>query len=167
MGSLRRIFANHQPVSAALPAERWLVRPGRLTFGLPWPWREKPVPDTLVDVSGNPTGQALASVYAPRSQGEAVFLVWAADGAAALVFDQVHDQLLRMYGVRPDARRDIRLDGQRAVLADLTTGGTHVSRLFGAGPQGQMFNGELRVPAYAAQGYRPHLMTMLATWKWL
>jgi hypothetical protein len=168
MSPLRRIFANHRPVSAALPVEHCLVRPGQLTFGLPWPWQEDTTPGLLVDAAGNHTGQrALASVYAPRSQGEAAFLVWPNDGVAALAFDQLQGQLQRMYGVGSATRRDIRLGGQRAVLADLTSGGWHVSRLISASPRGYVLNGEFRVPESAALGYRPHLLTMVATWQWL
>jgi hypothetical protein len=151
-----------------LPANGSFVVPGEFRFDYPWPWQQTDVGPEIVDAAGQATDStAVGAVFAPRTTGEARFLLWCGAGH----FDQVRPELFRrlpaLYGGAVRSQRRLRLAESKAALAELELpGGRHVSRLLVASPRAGLLHGELRVPMASFDGYRAHRDSMFASWVW-
>ncbi|GAA0947180.1 hypothetical protein [Virgisporangium aurantiacum] len=161
--------ARFRSVRAVLPPDTWFELPGRLRFGMPWPWQQHTEVDAeIVDDTGQagarvPLGQASA----PRTSGEAGVLLWRGDGSLEPYLTDLAGYCRQVYGGPPRSLRWIRLGGVRAVVIEADTANAQrTHRLVAEWGLNHTLHGEFRTPADAADGYRPHLDTMLATWQW-
>lgn len=150
------------PVLATLPPEDWFVVPDRFTFGYPWPWR--------VAGTGTPAGasdrEALGVLEAPRTNGSARLTLWRERGTFDRVLPTVADQAGRRYGRPCHAQRLVRIGGTRAVVVAVDTPHRETVHRLVAEWGRDLLHGEMRTPVDAADGYAPHLDTMLASWTW-
>lgn len=161
--------ARFRPVHAVLPPDSWVEVPGRFRFGVPWPWQQNVEVDTqIVDATGGSSGnKPLAMASAPRTIGDASVVLWHSrerfePNTAYLVGYTRH-----IYGNPPRSVRRIRLAGAKAVVIEVDTAHAQRSyRLISEWGPNDLLHGEFRIPAHVAEGYRPHLDTMLATWRW-
>jgi hypothetical protein len=157
------------PALCTLPANGSFVVPGEFRFDYPWPWEQADTGPEIVDSSGQESDTAIGAVFAPRTTGEAQFLLWSGTGH----FDRVQPELFRrlpdLYGTSVHTQHRVPLSGSRATLAELDLpGGRHISRLLVAMPRdGLLLHGEFRVPTASFVGYRPHRDSMFASWAWL
>ncbi len=155
-----------QPCEAILPVDSWCVVPGRVRFGLPWPWEQSDDPAEIVDGTGAATRvDPVATVFAPRSDGAAVFSLWRDDGNLEPLLQGLGRQLASSYRGTLRGERRVLLGGTKAVLVGIDAGQDRVWRLI-ADWSGYLLHGEMGVPAAHADGYGAHLETMLATWSW-
>lgn len=174
MSELFRIIASaraqrgFKPCEALLPVDDWCVVPGRLRFGLPWPWRVSDDAVEIVDgTGGDVRAEAVAQVMAPRSDAPISFGLWRDDGALEPMLPGLGGRLAASH--RGDLRfeRRIALGGTRAVLVGIDDPHQRIRvwRLV-ADWSGHLLHGQMEAPSSIAEGYAPHLETMLATWSW-
>lgn len=155
-----------RPCRALLPVDDWCIVPGRLRFGLPWPWGMSDSPSELVDATGGAvSGDSVAVVAAPRSDQDVTFNLWRDDGSLIPMLPGIGERIAATYHGSLVGERRVQLAGTRAVLVVVDGGGERVWRLV-ADWSGHLLHGELSVPTSTADGYAPHLETMLATWAW-
>lgn len=161
--------ARFRPVHAVLPPDTWFALPGRFRFGMPWPWQQHTdVEDELVDDTGQRSDRPpLGLASAPRSSGDARLLLWRGDEPLQPHLTDVAGYTRHLYGNLPRSLRRIRLGGAKAIVIEVDTAyGQRAHRLVAEWGPNHALHGELRTPANTADGYRPHLDTMLATWQW-
>jgi hypothetical protein len=152
---------------ALLPVDEWCVVPGRLRFGMPWPWTMSDSHIELVDSTGGATATTdpIATVFAPRSDGAVTLGLWRDAGELESVLPRIGRDFAATYHGTLRAERRILLGGSKSVLIELDVGRDRVWRLV-ADWAGHLLHGEMDVPAASADGYAAHLETMLATWSW-
>jgi hypothetical protein len=162
--------ARFHPVPAVLPPDAWFVLPGRFRFGLPWPWRQHTdIDGELVDYTGQRSERAplLGLASAPRTSGDARLGLWRGDEPLEPHLSDVAGYTRQLYRNPPRSVRRIRLAGVKAIVIEVdTANGQRVHRLIAGWGPNHTLHGELWTPANTADGYRPHLDTMLATWQW-
>lgn len=173
MSDVRRLLSEARPskrfhpCEALLPVDSWCVVPGRVRFGLPWPWEQCAEPAEIVDGTGAAATRVdpVATVIAPRSDGAVVFSLWRDDGNLEPLLQGLGRQIASSYQGRLRGERRVLLGGTKAVLVGVDSGHERIWRLL-ADWSGYLLHGELGVPASNADGYEAHLETMLATWSW-
>lgn len=161
--------ARFRPVRAVLPPDAWFEVPGRFRFGMPWPWQQRADVDAaLVDDTGHRSErEPLGLASAPRAGGEACLLLWRGDEPLEPHLTDVAGQARHLYGYPPRSLRRIRLAGAKAIVIEVDTAhAQRAHRLIAEWGPNHALHGEFRTPATTADGYRPHLDTMLATWQW-
>jgi len=161
--------ARFRPVPAVLPPDAWFELPGRFRFGMPWPWRQHADVDAeLVDDTGQRSDRTpLGLASAPRTSGDASLGLWRGDEPLEPHLTDVAGYTRQLYGTPPRSVRRIRLAGAKAIVIEVDTAhAQRTHRLIAAWGPNHTLHGEFRTPAYTADGYRPHLDTMLATWHW-
>jgi hypothetical protein len=161
--------ARFRPVRAVLPPDTWFELPGRFRFGMPWPWQHRTDIDAeLVDETGQPSGSApLGLASAPRTNGDARLLLWRGNEPLEPHLTDIVGYTRQLYGNPPRSVRRIRLAGAKAIVIEVDTAqAQRAHRLIAEWGPNHTLHGEFRIPATTADGYRPHLDTMLATWRW-
>jgi hypothetical protein len=172
--TIRQVFfggAYREP-GPALPGGNQIVDPGgRFVFEAPWPWFELPPA-----VASNPAERgADKDLYlaAPRTDGRDVGLHLFADLAPPSLDSMSPTRVMRrlVQGTSLSVRRVERLlvGGERALFADAMDRREpqHTTFVLLAPREGVCVCGRADVPAMQAAGYRSHLLSMLATWRWL
>ena len=160
------IFQTYRAIAPPLRAERWFGAAG-FHFGMPWPWEDAPGAVSVVDADGHES-RPLVCALAPRSDGAATVVVWSDPDpidvtVVAPTFART-SAAARGARVLSDAR--VSVARSRSLLAELLEpGGDHVTRVLIGGGPGTLFV-EFCVPASAIDGYRPHILTALGTWRW-
>jgi hypothetical protein len=155
-------------VRAELRPDGWFEAPGLCRFGFPWPWHETADAGDLVDASGSRTdNEVIAALCAPRVHGSARLLLWRSSGSFQALLPTMAERVQRLYAGAYRGLRRVRVGGAPAVVVevDLPTG-DRVCRLVAADLGDHVWHAELRVPRSAADGYRAHFDTMLASWSW-
>jgi hypothetical protein len=175
VGTIRdRMAALLGPVSTsavpvALPANGTFVAPGEFRFDYPWPWEQSNDAPQIVDADGQANDStSLGALFAPRTSGEADFLLWSGSGYFDRVWPELFRRLPSLYGTSAVRQRRLRLADSRAALAELDLrDGRHVSRLLATMPRsGLLLHAEFRVPTASFDGYRAHRDSMFASWEW-
>jgi hypothetical protein len=163
--------AGYREPGVRLPAASEVVDPGgRFAFEVPWPWYEIP-PDRLAGVS--PVGApADVVVVAPRTDGDdPLFAVTAstdrADTESSSARRQGRDHATAA-GLVWRSTSKLVVGGARGLLTEGTPSGSPGCRAFLLfAPSGDVLvTGRCDVPARSADGYRQHLLSMLASWTW-
>lgn len=166
---------------ARLPIDHWLSHPEQIRFGLPWPWRERHDHRPVVSAAGGrATGDLLAVVEAPRSDGAPVHVALWSEGSS---FDPgarrraVGRRVARLYPGRLTKVQPIRIGDCRGLLVEVETRSVLVVRIIVRKPathrrsasvqwHHESLNIEFQAPRACAHQYRPHLETMIATLSW-
>lgn len=151
-----------------LQVDEWIDVPGHYRFGLVWPWERQDAGNDLVDSRGLSTGMSVdVLAVAPRTEGSATVMFWREDGAPDSVVPRgTGKSFSRLYGGRLQEERLVELGGARAAYISIATRYDHLWRVMAPRPKGSV-HVEMRVPLAHAGGYRPHLDTILGSWRWL
>lgn len=151
--------------TASLPTEAWCEAPGICRISVVWPWYAVPQPEPLVDNHGRPTVTPAIEIRAPRTDGVVALAIWTDQGGGFVVGPAWAGSLMRMYGGRVEWDTALALGGLMGRLVRLRTATDVVWRLL-VPREHDTVTAELRVPHADADGYWPHLETMLSTWSW-
>jgi hypothetical protein len=172
--TLRQVFfgSAYRVPRPALPEGNQTVDPGgRYVFEAPWPWFELPS-----DGASHPAERGADTdlfLTAPRTDGRDVGLHLFADQDPPALDSMSPTRIMRrlVQGTSLSIQRVERLlvGGERALFADTLDRREpqHSTFLLLAPHEGVCICGRADVPAAQASGYRSHLLSMLATWRWL
>lgn len=167
MRTLRR--SGFRPPEISLPGGQEVVDPGQhFAFEAPWPWYELP----SEEVAGGSSLRAAAdvAVLAPRSDGrDPVFGLRVQTERLDLGSGNPRSESrshAKAAGVRWRSMRKLLIDGHPALLTEGAAAAEELTFLLLASRGEVLVTGRCDVPASAADGYRQHVESMLATWQW-
>lgn len=167
--SVRR--ATYRRSEVRLPASAQVIDPhDRFAFEVPWPWYEVSPVDLTPTAPLGPTADIV--VMAPRTDGnDPMFALTARDDQVDLVAASARSQgrgHAAAAAVRWRSTAKVLVGGAPALLTDgvPSEGPGFRTFLLVAPCDRVLVTGRCDVPAGSADGYRQHLLSMLASWTW-
>jgi hypothetical protein len=168
VGLIRQLFGGNQIFvpRCTIPTDGWCQAPGVGRLNLVWPWYAVDEPLPLVDAFGRDLGITPAvELRAPRSDRDAVLILWAEPGGGGLVGPEWALSVARLHQAALESNAAMALAGVQGRLARVVAGAEVTWRLIFP-RQDSVVHVEVSAPRAHADAYWVQVESMLATWSW-